>query len=507
MINFKKFNMLLPASVLGLSLAFCSSSGEKQESQKPNFLFIVSEDHGPQLGCYGDPYIETPNIDKLANDGVRFSHAYVTQAGCSPSRASILTGLYPHQNGQIGLATHKYRMYNPDTPNMPGILKQNGYRTGCIGKIHVNPENAFDYDVLITGKFTSFNGRDIKRIAEVADTFIRASTKPFFLWISYPDAHTPFIRQKDSIPANPLEPQQISALPHLGLNTPETLETVANYYSCIERLDTGICMLMEVLRKSDKTGNTLVIFLSDHGMQAPRGKRTCYEGGVKIPMIMYWPDRIPEGNVIDELVSTIDLMPTILDFAGVKEKPETPGRSLLPVLRRKKIERRKYLFTEYNVHWPENLYPQRTVRDAQFKLIQNLFYDRENPSYKQYLIDRNPQTITPEDIVDAPDSVKYAYKIFQHPPEFELYDLQSDEWEYHNLSENPEYTEVLDRLKEALKDWREKTNDPLLHKDILHKFDLENKSTFVNGKYVHVRTNKDFEWKYPEYFFPVKNKF
>ena len=116
----------------------CNTTKNKHEDKKPNILFLVSEDHNAQLGCYGDTVIQTPVLDGLAAKGVRFTNAYVTQAGCSPSRSSILTGLYPHQNGQIGLATHKYRMYDPHTPNMPSIMKKNGYHTVCIGKIHVN---------------------------------------------------------------------------------------------------------------------------------------------------------------------------------------------------------------------------------------------------------------------------------------------------------------------------------------------------------------------------------
>ncbi len=116
------------------------------EDSRPNILLITSEDNGPELGCYGDPYAKTPHLDALARQGIRFDRAFVTQAGCSQSRASILTGLYPHQNGQIGLATWKFRMYRDDTPNMVRSLKGVGYRTGIIGKLHVNPATAFPFD-------------------------------------------------------------------------------------------------------------------------------------------------------------------------------------------------------------------------------------------------------------------------------------------------------------------------------------------------------------------------
>ena len=117
------------------------------DGSQPNILLIVSEDNGPEVGCYGDPYARTPNIDRLAEEGILFRNAYVPQAGCSQSRASFLTGLYPHQHGQIGLATWGFRLYHDSTPNLPRILKKTGYRTGLIGKLHINPASAFPFDL------------------------------------------------------------------------------------------------------------------------------------------------------------------------------------------------------------------------------------------------------------------------------------------------------------------------------------------------------------------------
>ena len=127
-------------------LCLLCASATLLQAAAPNILLIVSEDNGPELGCYGDPYARTPNLDQLAAEGVRFNRAFVPQAGCSQSRASFLTGLYPHQHGQIGLATWGFRLYREDTPNLPRSLKAAGYRTGIIGKLHINPESAFPFD-------------------------------------------------------------------------------------------------------------------------------------------------------------------------------------------------------------------------------------------------------------------------------------------------------------------------------------------------------------------------
>ena len=130
-----------------LAAALSTQTIMAQDDGRPNVLLIVSEDNGPELGCYGDPYARTPNLDRLASEGIRFERAYVPQAGCSQSRASFLTGLFPHQHGQIGLATWGFRLYRKDTPNLPRSLKQAGYRTGIIGKLHINPASAFPFDM------------------------------------------------------------------------------------------------------------------------------------------------------------------------------------------------------------------------------------------------------------------------------------------------------------------------------------------------------------------------
>lgn len=140
---FVEMGAIATSCVLTIVLTVGSFAGA---DERPNVLLIVSEDNGPELGCYGDPFVRTPVLNQLAADGVRFHNAYVPQAGCSQSRAALLTGLYPHQNGQIGLATWKFRMYRDDTPNVVRKLKQGGYRTGIIGKLHINPASAFPFD-------------------------------------------------------------------------------------------------------------------------------------------------------------------------------------------------------------------------------------------------------------------------------------------------------------------------------------------------------------------------
>ena len=197
------------------------SAGRRKETAERQLLLAVPESRGEakheapgrtscssyrrtmdrNLAATAIENVQTPNLDGLAAEGIRFQHAFVTHPVCSCSQQqAILTGLYPHQNGQIGLATHKYAMFR-HFPNIPSVLKQHGYRTGIIGKLHVNPESAFPFDFRWNDrKYISFSHRDVRRIAEETEGFITASDTPFFLMVNYPDAHFPLLRQQNGIP-------------------------------------------------------------------------------------------------------------------------------------------------------------------------------------------------------------------------------------------------------------------------------------------------------------------
>ncbi len=465
------------------------------EPAHPNVLMIVSEDNSPNLGCYGDDIARTPNLDKLATRGVRFTRAYVTLAGCSQSRSSILTGLYPHQNGQIGLATHKFTMVREDTPNLPTLLKRAGYRTGIIGKLHVNPPSAFHFDFHWNDrKFISFGKRDVRKIAQKAGEFITQSDKPFFLSVNYPDAHVPWHRQQKGIPADPMGPDDVTPPPWLPADTPHFRKNLADYYNCMSRLDTAVGLLLDALSRSGKADRTLVIYLSDHGAQYSRGKMTCYEPGLRIPLIAYWPGRTETGLVRDELVSTIDLLPTILEATGVRPPEGLPGRSLLPLLRGESVAWREYLFAEFNTHSPLTYFPQRSVRDDRYKLIVNLMQDRPSPVAKNYL-DRT-YDLTRDALPKIDPGFRKVWQRFADPPPLELYDLKKDPYEMRNLTDSPAHAGILKRLRRQLAQWQEQTDDPLVDPAKLHKLTKE-----IEARPKNYRKDPNFRWRYPEYLY------
>ncbi|AQQ70494.1 Arylsulfatase [Limihaloglobus sulfuriphilus] len=482
-----------------LSLGFSSLLSD-EKLKRPNILFIVSEDTGPELGCYGDRYARTPSLDKLAQKGVRFENAFVPYSVCSPSRASFLTGLYPHQHGQIGLATHKYRMYR-EFPSIPSFLKQAGYRTGIIGKLHVNPESAFPFDFHEIKSSNFGKGeRDVEEYADSAMKFISASKEPFFLFINYPDTHFPLLRQDHGLPKEPLEGKDVKTLPWVGIDNPRLREFTADYYNSISRLDSGIGMLLDKLEKSGKKDNTLIIYIGDHGPQFSRGKTSVYEAALRIPMIVSRPGHIQEGIAPEELVSTIDILPTILKACGITVPDNLPGLALQPLMGGEKTRWRDYIYAQTNGSAPVFYFQQHSIRGTRFKLIINPLQNRKNPcavAYKTHLNAFFNAGVLQEEIDNAGQKIQKVYETYLNPPEYELYDLKNDPYEFDNLAYDTDYSVEKERLLRAFKQWQKQTQDPLSDPEKLKKLTKEH-DRLKNYNY---KKDKQFEWEYPEYFF------
>ena len=479
-----RLRMVMAGMVLGMIVsAVMVRAGEPSKDPHTNILFIVSEDNGPELGCYGAP-VKTPNLDKLAAEGTRFQLAFVTQAGCSQSRASFLTGTYPHQNGQIGLATWDYSMYRENTPNLVNDLKNAGYRTGMIGKLHVNPESAFDLDWWEI-KGSNFKRKDLGDYADAAYNFIMESDAPFYLQVNYPDAHDPFLPQVDGRPEEILTADMVEPLPYFGVSNTELKQKTADYYNCLMRLDEYVGDLIMKLKESGKYENTLIVYIGDHGADMLRGKRTCYEGGTRIPLIITWPGNGAKGLVYDGLVSTIDLYPTFMEITGNPIPDHLPGVSLAKVLKGDPEPVREYLFTEYHLHANFNPYPQRAVRNERYKLIHNLVWEYENPGYEFTIGKKIDPAGMEEALKKAPKNVVEAYERMKKAPEFELYDLEKDPYEWDNLAGKKKFRDEFDKLSGALSGWQSETKDPLADKKLAEKLFLE--IVNANGKKIEIK--------------------
>jgi N-sulfoglucosamine sulfohydrolase len=431
--------------------------------KQPNILLITADDMGTTAGCYGDKLAITPNLDRLAAEGVLFGNGYVTHASCSPSRSSILTGLYPHQNGHIGLAgQHPEYQLKPDIQTLPAVLKEAGYRTGIIGKQHVKEgsPDQIPFDFEWARHNNPIVTRDVRLVARKAEEFVeQAGKKPFFLYVNYFDPHRPFdaeANQCKGLPENPYGPNDIEPFAYLGLDGLPVRNEVAAYYNCVNRLDVGLGLLFQTLEKSGRLEDTVIIFLGDHGVPFTRGKTTSYEAGEQVPFIMKWPGISRSGLRSRAFVSSVDIMPTLLDAAGI-DGPPSAGRSLRDVLSGKTLKNwRKALCAEYTSHAPQHLYPRRSIRNERYKLIHNLDSSRKNPV--PYIGATQPKS----GVTEIEPGMKAAYQTTEHPPEFELYDLGKDPYETVNLAGNPELATVLVELKAGLMKWRQDTEDPLL---------------------------------------------
>jgi N-sulfoglucosamine sulfohydrolase len=260
-------------------------------------------------------------------------------------------------------------------------------------------------------------------------------------------------------------------------------------------LDSLIGDLLAALQRSGKADNTLVVYLGDHGADFLRGKRTSYEGGVRIPLIIRWPGRAKPQQVREELISTVDLMPTLLEAAGATPVENLPGRSLLPLLFDKPVEWRRYLFTEYHTHAAEqNFYPQRTVRNERYRLIENLMPGQVNPGCA-FTNGRFPNAGIPDAIAAAAPVVREAYQLMRQPTRYELYGLEVDPYEFRNLADDPDHARTLTAMSKQLAVWRERTADPLLNTENLKRLKAE-----VYG-ISNKKEAKKHDWGYPRYFF------
>jgi len=435
-----------------------------------NVLFVTADDLGLYLGCYGEKRIATPNLDKFAAGGVQFQTAYVAQASCSPSRSAMFTGLMPHANGQYGLANGGFKLHEPlRGETIPNILKRAGYRTGIIGKLHVEPEDSFRWDYRQTPNET----RRVRTVAPQAEKFMTQDS-PFFLMVNFGDPHAfakgeprqwYFPPDVEGIPEKPLPPSAQTLFDWQRVDNPGERERTANYLNAVARFDTGVGLLLEALERTGKAKETLVIIIGDHGAPFERGKTTVYESGLRVPFLVRWPG-VSKPHVSARMVSTVDILPTILDAAAVPlPSHKLHGTTLRPLLSDPKAKGREYLAAEFHFHGAGIFYPRRAIRDNRYKLIHNLRAGKAKPPRG---IDGD--NAAAKSATDAPADARQAFLTYADPPEFELYDLEKDPVEFHNLAGRPEQAAVETRMKKALLAWRKETSDPALDPAFLEKY-------------------------------------
>ncbi len=425
-------NLLLPENSIAMQGAGAV--------QRPNILWLTSEDNSPLLGCYGDPLARTPNLDRLARDGILYENAFANAPICAPMRSSIITGCY-----SCSLGTQPMRSGNSIPPAIrayPEYLREAGYYCTNNAKTDYNTQisrNAWDEN------------------SAKAHWKNRKPGQPFFAIFNTTLSHEHVVHRSPQTTIT--DPARVS-LPPYHPDTPLMRRQWALYYDQIEKMDAEIGKRLDELAEAGLLEDTIVIYYADHGGVLPRSKRFIYESGTRVPLIVRFPKKYrhlapadPRSRT-DRLVSLVDLTPSLLSLAGVPVPPHMQGEAFLgPQAKPPRLY--VYLFRDRADERPDAF---RAVRDKRFRYIRNYYPHLPYGQYLQYLW-LNPATAEWENLFRQGklDATRSAF--FLPRAQEELYDVQADPHEVKNLANDPAYRAELDRLRKALRDWQLEIRD------------------------------------------------
>ena len=408
---------------------------------RPNFIFFIADDVGwNDLGCYGNAFVKTPHLDAMATKGLRFTNAYLTISSCSPSRCSIITSRYPHNTGAAELHTS----LPDDQVRFPQLLRKAGYHTVLSGKNHI-AKLTETFEVISKGKGPGKSDDWVSLLKE------RPRDKPFFAWFGSTDAHRDWqIDKKNHV----YDPREIEVPPFL-FDGPKTRQDLADYYHEVSRTDTTMGELVAELNAQGIEDNTYVIYMVDNGRPFPRCKTRLYDSGIKTPFLMACPRKIKPA-VVESIISSIDIGPTVLELAGVEKDKRMQGISFAPILKDPKAVTREIAFAEQN--WHVFQAHQRMVRSGDFLYIKNNY-----PNQLAVSMESDPTFPAGEELWEKNATGELNDKqkdIFQKPrPEEELYQVSDDPHQLTNLAGKKEFKETIKELSGYLSNWTKETGD------------------------------------------------
>lgn len=467
-----KYTILIINS-LPLFLMSCGNSpGEPaagSDPKQPNIILLVADDHGTDaLGCYGNRVVRTPNLDRLAEEGVRFSNAYCTSASCSASRSAILTGMYNHAIGHYGHAHDYHHFRTFDTiRSLPSYLEEAGYYTARIGKYHLAPESVYSFNEVL-----ECDPRSTIEMAEKCRDVLNRD-EPVFLYFCFDDPHrghpfrsdpwnrpNSFGNKPGGYPGEDVieySPEDV-IVPDFLPDTKEAREELAEYYQSVSRIDQGIGRLIELLEESGKADNTVIIYISDNGIAFTGAKTTTYDPGIRLPCIVRTPWIKNKEMVNNAMISWIDLTPTILDFAGIDPAGmNLHGRSFKEILEEEYPSGWDEIYASHTFHEITMYYPMRVLQERRYKLIWNIAWQLPYPFASDLWASSTWQGVYRR---NETHYGKRSIDAFLNRPEFELYDMVNDPHEIDNLSSRPEYSLILESMKNKIKDFQFSTGDP-----------------------------------------------
>lgn len=438
-----------------LTCLFLLFAAGVQAATRPNLLIIIADDlNWRDLGCTGNPDVKTPNIDGLKRDGMTLRGMFTPAPTCSPCRHALYTGLYPIRSG----AYPNHTMVDPGTKSVFTHLKEVGYRVGLQGKTHINPRSSFPYEY-------------IDADPDNADAFAKFITadksKPWMAVFASHDPHGPWTRG----PKDMYDPAKLKVPPYLHDNA-VTRQALAAYYAEITQLDIQVGACLKAIADARQQDNTLVLFVSEQGSSFPYGgKWSLYDNGIEVASFARWPGHIKAGSSSDALMQYVDVAPTFLELAGLDPKKTDTGcadangdrgfdgRSFVNVLFGKSDKLRDYVFSQHTtvgVNGYKEPYPSRAVRDTRYKLIRNLA--AQNIFWIGGI---HNDVVFKSWQADAEKDPALALRVdwLMHRTSEELYDVQKDPYEMHNLADNPKFTDIKARLSQELTAWMTQQGD------------------------------------------------
>ncbi|MEP2237969.1 MAG: sulfatase [Maribacter sp.] len=459
-ISYKTFKIKIVLICALNSLIFsCKEIDKTVDNQRPNIVFIIADDvNWNDLGAYGNNIVQTPNIDQLAEDGMLFTQAFLTTSSCSPSRTSIISGLYPHNTDAEQLSWPLPK----DKNTFVKQLQNSGYWTGLAGKHHLGESVDDDFDTIYEMQWKDAPlGLDRRLVGDGSgcDEWIkllrsREQNKPFFTWLASFDAHRPF---SEGIIDNPHNPENVILAPYHP-DTDKVRKDYALYYDEISRMDNYIGKVVAELENQGVADNTIILFITDNGRAFPRDKTTLYEGGIKTPWIIKWPSKIKPGSTSHNLVSSIDIAPTFMKMAGLDPLIDFEGVDFTPLLDDNAEPVRDEIYAEDHFHDFEDY--TRAIRTTNYKYIKNFYPDLPNTPSADIIRDLTWKSMLSEKEVGALNEAQMRCFIIPRPNE-ELYDVVKDPNELNNLAKNETHTNILNDMRSRLKQMRDKTNDSL----------------------------------------------
>lgn len=441
-----------PTAFLAATLTGCAGApdaplrgtfGEPGRGAPPNVvLFLADDQTGSDSGVYGNEDVPTPHIDRLASQGMRFTHAFTGTAMCAPTRQQLYTGLYPVRSG----AYPNHSWVREGTRSLVHAFRERGYRVGLTGKEHFGPESSFPFERLRSEEAAS--PRQGVDVVAAARFMSRDRNQPFFLVVASNSPHIPWIEgDRSRFEAGTI------GVPGYLVDTPETREALVAYYAEITHLDEQLGRVLAALEASGERDETIVIYTSEQGAALPFAKWTLYDAGIRTAMVVRWPSRVAAGSTSEAMVHYVDVAPTLVDAAG-GDLRDVDGRSFLPVLSGRSQAHREYVFgvqtTRGVIHGTD--YPIRSVRSRRYKLILNL---AATNGFRN-TISRPPRNaVLASWEAVAPERAR-AYR---DRPEVEFYDLESDPWELDNRAGDPALSDLLATHRTALEEWMRSAGD------------------------------------------------